>query len=224
MRKRKSKFPSVESWRPSALSAAASHPLHYATFLTGALALLFSGLWLWLAAWLMLDALALALVPRDRLVREQLQQRASSIARSRAAERLPADEQVKWLELDALVKRTHEVNARRVETDLLLSTYLNVALTLAQARACLGSTSASPPSPVRDDGIEELSALAAGWVERGEEAVSRLERQLATTACLIRGLCEREVAAHVEAAAGLWAAEVAESSRALRENELMLEA
>jgi hypothetical protein len=57
--------------------------------------------------------------------------------------------------------------------------------------------------------------MEAQSAKRTEDAVARLEQQLATTAGLIRCVCEGAVAAHVDAAASLWATDVDDASRML---------
>lgn len=204
------RFASVEGFLPSTLRAAALHPVHYWTVLACSAVLLLMGYALPAAVVLLVDAVAIALLPRTGLLRRQLSERALAMARRRAAERLTAPEHAEWCELDALANRTHVLNARRIDLDRLLTMYLNVALTLVHARACVAST-----TTLRKSTEDEDEPADAEWRERSSDSVARLEGQLATTAALIRRICAGAVAAHVDAAASLWAAEVDDASTAL---------
>jgi hypothetical protein len=216
---RERSFVSVEGFRPSLLTVAALHPLHYGMLAAWSLAVLLVGLVIPAAALVFIDLVGLVLLLRTRSLRSHLGKRASAIARKRAANRLPLEEHVQWRELEALALRTKPVNSRRFALDELLTTYLNVALALVEARDCIAAGGSHKlPATDRETGRSNtaLTKLEADPAKRSKDAVARLEHQLSTTAALIYHVCACAVAEHVDAAANLWAAEVDDASHAVR--------
>ena len=114
-----------------------------------------------------------------------------------------------------LVIRTRPINSRSEELDQLLTTYLNVALALEDARAwkdahCRrysGSTADLTP---------ELEKLEGDVVSRTNAAIARLEQQLSTIASVLRCVCAEAVRWRMESAATLWAEDIDDAARSLR--------
>src|SRR5262245_38527541 len=97
-------FASVEGFRPSTFNTAALHPAHSWTVLACSSILLLMGLGIPAVTVVLIDLVALALLPRTGVLRRQLRERSMTIARRRAAERLTPDEHKQWRELDGLAR------------------------------------------------------------------------------------------------------------------------
>jgi hypothetical protein len=207
-------FVSVESLRPSALTVAAAHPVHWGTVAGSAFVFLVMGALIPALAIQMIDVFLLTLAPRVPLIRRRLRARASRLARQRAAGRLRREEQVRWHDLEVLVARTGPIYGPSVELDQLLSTYLNVGLTLEHARGWSTAQGQRPSVPV-SAASQKLATREGDFIDRSEAAIARLEEQLSTIATLIRCSCAEAISSRIEAASHLWAGEVEEAAQAV---------
>ena len=194
----------VNNYRRPTLLAACAHPLHAVPVGGAVLSLLLTGFFLTALAVIVIDLVALALIVPCRPIRRRLGRYEDRRARKRAAERLTVGMQREWDGLDAVARRTEPFNPRHREVELLLNTFLNVALTHHYASQCADSTVPKTSAAPNDD----WSAERARASQRTERAIEALRRQLDATAHRIRLACDLAVAEQCEAGAELWVCEL----------------
>jgi hypothetical protein len=202
-------FECIDDHRRSMFVTAVGHPynviplagLSVVFLITG----LFVGMWLIIG----LDVLGAVAAMRSRRMRDQLSRRADRIARGRAAEHLGTFERGEWLGLEKLAAETTSFNGRSREVEGMLDSFVDTGLTLGYVKKCAESSSVER-GEANDRVMDAIVDQRRRAGQRAERAVASLQRQMETTAQLVRLACELAIAERCQAGAELRAAEMEE--------------